>query len=126
MLSANPIDLVRAQILLFGKGLNAAKMIIFVLDMVENIIGKGRNSDVLSSKVVESRILMVKDKPFPKRQTLNSSKLKKSADDNFEFEEYVRKLSKRAENIVGKEEIAGYEQFLLFPQCFQKTCTTDT
>ena len=24
------------------------------------------------------------------------------------------------ENIVGKEEIAGYEQFLLFPQCFQK------
>ena len=25
-----------------------------------------------------------------------------------------------AENIVGKEEIARYEQFLLFPQCFQK------
>ena len=24
------------------------------------------------------------------------------------------------ENIVGKEEIACYEQFLLFPQCFQK------
>ena len=23
------------------------------------------------------------------------------------------------ENIVGKGEIAGYEQFLLFPQCFQ-------
>ena len=23
-------------------------------------------------------------------------------------------------------EIAGYEQFLLFPQCFQKTCTADT
>ena len=26
----------------------------------------------------------------------------------------------RAENIVGKGEIARYEQFLLFPQCFQK------
>ena len=25
-----------------------------------------------------------------------------------------------AENIVGKKEIARYEQFLLFPQCFQK------
>ena len=25
-----------------------------------------------------------------------------------------------------EEEIARYEQFLLFPQCFQKTCTTDT
>ena len=61
MLSANPIDLVRAQILLFGKGLNAAKMMIFVLDMVENIIGKGQISDVLSSKAVESQILMVKD-----------------------------------------------------------------
>ena len=24
------------------------------------------------------------------------------------------------ENIVGKEEIARYEQFLLFPQCLQK------
>ena len=26
-------------------------------------------------------------------------------------------------NTVGKGEIARYEQFLLFPQCFQKTCT---
>ena len=31
-----------------------------------------------------------------------------------------RKLSKRAENTVGKGEIARYEQFLFFPQCFQK------
>ena len=29
------------------------------------------------------------------------------------------------ENTVGKGEIAGYEQFLRFPQCFQKTCTAD-
>ena len=27
---------------------------------------------------------------------------------------------------VGKGEIARYEQFLLSPQCFQKTCTADT
>ena len=27
---------------------------------------------------------------------------------------------KRVENTVGKGEIALYEQFLLFPQCFQK------
>ena len=26
----------------------------------------------------------------------------------------------RIENIVGKEENAGYQHFLLFPQCFQK------
>ena len=29
-------------------------------------------------------------------------------------------LSDLLENIVGKEEIARYEQFLLFPQCFQE------
>ena len=33
-----------------------------------------------------------------------------------------RKLSKRVENTVGKGEIARYEQFLLFMQCFQKSC----
>ena len=29
---------------------------------------------------------------------------------------------KQVENTVGKGEIARYEQFLLFPQCFQKAC----
>ena len=33
---------------------------------------------------------------------------------------------KGVENTVGKGEIARYEQFLLFPQCFQKTCNGDT
>ena len=31
-------------------------------------------------------------------------------------------FSKQVENTVGKREIARYEQFLLFPQCFQKAC----
>ena len=44
------------------------------------------------------------------------------ADDNFKFEEKGRKLSKPVENTVGKGEIARYEQFLLFPQSFQKAC----
>ena len=30
------------------------------------------------------------------------------------------------ENTVGKGEIARHEQFLFFPQCFQKTCIVDT
>ena len=33
-----------------------------------------------------------------------------------------RKLSKWVENTVGKGEIAHNEQFLLFPQSFQKAC----
>ena len=53
---------------------------------------------------------------------LDSSKLKEFADDNFEFDKNGRKLSKRVENTVGKGEIACYEQFLFFPQCFQKVC----
>ena len=63
---------------------------------------------------------------FPKRQILDSSKLKEFADDNFEFEEDGRKFSMRVENTMGKGEIARYEQFLLFQQCFQKTSTADT
>ena len=34
-------------------------------------------------------------------------------------------FSDQVENIVGKEEIAHYEQFLLFPQCFQKLPVAD-
>ena len=42
------------------------------------------------------------------------------------FDENGGKFSKRMENTVGKGEIARYEQFLLFPKCFQTTCTADT
>ena len=48
--------------------------------------------------------------------------MKEFADDNFKFDENGRKLSKRVENAVEKGEIARYEQFLFFPQCFQKAC----
>ena len=47
------------------------------------------------------------------------------ADDDFKFDENGRKIFKRVENTAVKGEIARYEQFLLFPQCFQKTSTTD-
>ena len=67
----------------------------------------------------------LESQPIPKRQVLDLSKLKDFADDNFKYNENGRKFSKRVENTVGKGEIARYEQFLLFPRCFQKTCTTD-
>ena len=35
-------------------------------------------------------------------------------------------LSDLVENIVGKEEIARNEQFLVFPRCFQKLAVVDT
>ena len=64
--------------------------------------------------------------PFPEQQILDSSKLKVFADDKLELDENGKKFSKRVENTVGKGEIARYEQFFLFPKCFQKTRTADT
>ena len=48
------------------------------------------------------------------------------ADNNFKIDENGGDFYKTVENTVEKGEIARYEQFLLFPQCFQKSCTTDT
>ena len=63
---------------------------------------------------------------FTFQYSLDSSKLKGFADVNFEFDKNGRKFFKRVENTVRKGEIACHEQFLLFLQCFQKTCTADT
>ena len=59
------------------------------------------------------------------QQILDSSELKEFADNNFKFDENGRKLLERVENTVGHGESAHNEQFLLFQQCFQKTCTVD-
>ena len=48
---------------------------------------------------------------------------KKFAGNNFKFDESGGKFSKQVENTLGKEEIARYEQFLIFPQCFQRIYT---
>ena len=52
--------------------------------------------------------------------------MKEFADNNFKFDENDMKFFKPVENTVGEGEIAHNEQFLLFPQCFQRTCTVDT
>ena len=51
---------------------------------------------------------------------LDMSKLKAFADDNLNVNQKSKYGSGRIENIVGKGENAGYQHFLLFPQCFQK------
>ena len=64
--------------------------------------------------------------PLPKRQILDSSKVKVFAGDNFKLDKNGRKFSKWIENTVGKGEIARHEQFFLFPQCFQKASCTES
>ena len=56
---------------------------------------------------------------------MTDCRLYQFADNNLEFNENTRKFFKQTENTVGKGEIPGYELFLLFPQCFQKTFTAD-
>ena len=63
---------------------------------------------------------------FPKQKILDYFKLKEFADSNLKFDENGWNFFKSVENTVGKGEIACYEQFLLFLQCFQKTCTAHT
>ena len=75
---------------------------------------------------ISSDLINISSQPFPKQLILDPSKLKEFADNNFKFNKNGRKFSKWLENSVGKGEIACYEQFLLFPLCFQKTCTADT
>ena len=72
------------------------------------------------------RSILLDVNPFPNDKFQTLPKLKEVADDNFQFDENVRKFSKWVENTVGKGEIARNEQFLLFPQCFQWICTADT
>ena len=65
------------------------------------------------------------NEPLPKRQILDSSKLKEIADDNFKFDENRREVSKRVKkNTVGKAEINGYENFFFSHTVF-KTCNAD-
>ena len=98
-----------------------------VFHRIENIVEKTDNAANLHILLLPQCFQKPSfSKFFPKQQNLDSSKLKEFANDNFKFDKNGRKFSKRVENTVGKGEIAHYEQFLLFPWCFQMTCTADT
>ena len=61
-----------------------------------------------------------KFKSLPNGKNLDSSKLKAFVDNKINVAEMKISHSDTVENIVGKGENAGYQHFLLFPQCFQK------
>ena len=48
------------------------------------------------------------------------TKLKAFAEDKFSVAKMMISVRDRVENTVRKGENAGYQHFLLFPQCFQK------
>ena len=57
---------------------------------------------------------------LPNDKILDGSKLKAFADGKIKILKRVIFVIDRVENIVGKGENAGYQHFLLFPQCFQR------
>ena len=61
-------------------------------------------------------------RPFntlPNDKFLDMTKFKASADDKLNVDKMTISLCDRVENTEGKEENAGYQHFLLFPQIFQ-------
>ena len=65
-------------------------------------------------KCLEWTCLVLCFNPLPNDKFLDQSKFKAFADNKRKFR------MGREENIVEKGENAGYQQFLLFTQCFQK------
>ena len=57
---------------------------------------------------------------LPNNKILDVSKLKPFADDKINVTQKLKSAVGRIKNSVGKGENAGYQHFLLFPQCFQK------
>ena len=90
------LNLDKSKILLFGKEVRVDENLMSVLSLYNRLT-------------------------LPKQQILDSSKQEEIADNNFKFDENGRKFSKWLANNVGKGKIAFYEQFFLFPHCFQKT-----
>ena len=64
--------------------------------------------------------------PLPHMAILGSTNSAEKKDMMSKFGQMGIQLSNWVENIVGKGEIARYEQFLLFPQCFQKLSVVDS
>ena len=58
---------------------------------------------------------------LPNDTILDWSKFKAFADDKINVTEKLKFVLVRVENIVEKGENAGYQHFLLFPQCFPKS-----
>ena len=65
-------------------------------------------------------------KSLPSNIILDWSKLKAFAHDKINVTEKMKFSLGRVENIVGKGENAGYQHFLVFPQCFQKASFSGT
>ena len=112
---------------------------ISVYDWVKNMVGKGENAlyqhfllfpKSFLSFLKQISILFYISSSFDESEIFSSGNgLSLSQTTNLNLFQAWRvrrwQFQKRVENTGGKWEIARYDQFLLFPQCFQKTYTAD-
>ena len=96
---------------------------------LENNVGKGENAGkpnffpfptVFSTLSKKEIIIGATFNSLPNDKILDWFKLKAFADDKINVIEILKVDLGRVENIVRKGENAGYQHFLLFPQCFPK------
>ena len=72
------------------------------------------------SLLISIRVSIFLINSLPNHNFVDWSNMKAFADDKINVTEKLKLIFGTAENIVGKGESAGYQHFLLFPQCFQK------
>ena len=75
-------------------------------------------------KLVKKWLIMRKD--ISSQMTNFRLPYRKNLQTTIKLDENGEKFSEMVENTMGKGETACYKQFLLIPQCFQKTCHADT
>ena len=59
------------------------------------------------------------------KKIVDYSNLRAFTDDEIHLTEKLKFVLGRVENILGKGENAGYQHFLLFPGCFQKSLSKE-
>ena len=103
----------------------------FVFQKVENILGNGENVGhqhfliFLKCPLAHKKsVCLGKELTLPNNKFLDRSKLIAFADDKLNLNKKSKLVLGRGENIVGKGKNAGYQHFLLFPQCFQNVSYT--
>ena len=76
--------------------------------------------ECLNGPVLCRTPVVFRSEPFPKRQILDSSKLKEFADDNFKCYENGLKFSKQVENTGEKRRNCSLRAISPFPTVFSK------
>ena len=71
-----------------------------------------------------SSILLLKSSTFTRRQNFSFVLIEPFAEDKLNDTQNIKSVFHKVGNMVGKGENAGYQHFLLFPQCFQKALSS--